>query len=85
MLQRSRWWLRVVFHGAKATATPLIAQMALEKGIMANIAYASTRSLADKMFGSMLLSFPEQDQARMAMAYMTQIPDVIAEEVNRHV
>ena len=80
-----RHFIRVVFHGAKATATPLIAQMALEKGIMANIAYASTRSLADKMFGSMLLSFPEQDQARRAIAYMTQIPDIIAEEVNRHV
>ncbi|MBQ7146590.1 MAG: ATP-binding cassette domain-containing protein [Lachnospiraceae bacterium] len=80
-----RHFIRVVFHGAKATATPLIAQMALEKGIMANIAYASTRSLADKMFGSMLLSFPEQDQARRAIAYMTQIPDIIAEEVKRHV
>ena len=80
-----RHFIRVVFNGAKATATPLIARMALEKGIEANIAYASTRSLSDKMFGSMLLSFPERSEAQMAIEYMTQVPDVIAEEVNPHV
>ena len=80
-----RHFIRVVFNGAKATATPLIARMALEKGIEANIAYASTRSLSDKMFGSMLLSFPERSEAQMAIEYMIQVPDVIAEEVNPHV
>ena len=79
-----KYFVRVVFHGAGATATPLIAKMALEKGIAANIAYASTRSLAGRMFGSLLLSFPEQNQAGMAIDYIKQIPDVIAEEVKRH-
>ena len=74
-----------MFNGAKATATPLIARMALEQGIEANIAYASTRSLSDKMFGSMLLSFPEKEQARGAIEYLTRMPDVIAEEVEPHV
>ncbi|MBQ6075720.1 MAG: ATP-binding cassette domain-containing protein [Lachnospiraceae bacterium] len=80
-----RHFIRVVFNGAKATATPLIARMALEQGIEANIAYASTRSLSDKMFGSMLLSFPEKEQARGAIEYLTRMPDVIAEEVEPHV
>ena len=80
-----RHFIRVVFNGAKATATPLIARMALEKGIEANIAYASTRSLSDKMFGSMLLSFPEKEQASGAIEYLTRMPDVIAEEVEPHV
>ena len=78
-------FIRVVFNGAKATATPLIARMALEEGIAANIAYASTRSLSDKMFGSMLLSFPEAEQARTAIRYLTRVEDVIAEEVDPRV
>ena len=77
-------FIRVVFNGARATATPLIARMALEKGIEANIAYASTRSLSDKLFGSMLLSFPEKSQADNATQYLGQVADVIVQEVYPH-
>ena len=37
--------IRIVFNGASATETPLIARMAVQKGIEANIAYASTKSI----------------------------------------
>ncbi len=72
--------IRVVFNGAQATATPLIARMASEKGIEANIAYASTRCISDKVYGSMLLGIPGGDAgAEAAIEYLTKTPGVIAE------
>ena len=79
-------FIRVVFNGARATASPLIAKMAVERGIEASIAYASTRSIGGKAYGSMLLSIPDSDGAvQAAIGYLTQTPDVLAEEVTAHV
>ena len=79
-------FIRVVFNGARATASPLIAKMAVEKGIEASIAYASTRSIGGKAYGSMLLSIPGGDGAvQAAIGHLTQTPDVLAEEVTAHV
>ena len=79
-------FIRVVFNGAKATATPLIARMAVETGSEASIAYASTRSIGGKAYGSMLLSIPDHDGAvQTAIGYLSQTPDVLAEEVTTHV
>ena len=79
-------FIRVVFNGARATASPLIAKMAVERGIEASIAYASTRSIGGKAYGSMLLSIPGSDVAvQAAIGYLTQTPDVLAEEVTAHV
>ena len=79
-------FIRVVFNGARATASPLIAKMAVERGIEASIAYASTRSIGGKAYGSMLLSIPGSDGAvQAAIGYLTQTPDVLAEEVTAHV
>ena len=47
--------IRVVFNGANATETPLIAKMAMEENIAASILSASTRSIGDKAYGNMLL------------------------------
>lgn len=75
-------FIRVVFNGANATATPLIAKMAVEKGIEANIAYASTRSINGKAYGSMLLGITGGEAAvTKATEYLTQTADVLAEEV----
>lgn len=74
--------IRVVFNGAYAAGKPLITQMAIDKGIAANILAASTRIIDDKVYGNMLLGFPESDStAKEAIAYLTKIPDVLAEEV----
>ena len=79
-------FIRVVFNGARATASPLIAKMAVEKGIEASIAYASTRSIGGKAYGSMLLSIPSGDgDVQTAIGYLIQTPDVLAEEVTVHV
>ena len=53
--EREEHLIRVVFNGASATQTPLIAKMAMEENIMASILFASTRSLGDKAYGNMLL------------------------------
>lgn len=75
-------FIRVIFNGAEATASPLIARMAVEKGVEASIAYASTKSLGGKAYGTMLLGITGGDEAvKTAIEYMTGTPDVIAEEV----
>ena len=77
--------IRVIFNGASATGKPLIARMAVQKGIEANISYASTKSINGKVYGSMLLGFAgDDDKVTSAIEYLTQTPDVIAEEVNTY-
>ena len=59
----------MVFHGAPTTRTPLIAQMAMERQIAANILSASTQSIGDRVYGNMLLSIAGgAGQAREAAA-----------------
>ena len=78
--------LRVVFNGAKATKTPLIAQMALDCGITASILSASTRSIGDVAYGNMLLGIPGGPAEReRAVQYLKSIPDILVEEVSKHV
>ena len=75
-------FIRIIFNGAAATGSPLIARMAVEKGIEANIAYASTKSIGGKAYGSMLLGIAGDDTVlQTAIEYLTNIPDVLAEEV----
>lgn len=72
---------RVVFNGANATKTPLIAKMAMEEQIAASILAASTRSIGDKAYGNMLLGIcGGQEQAERAVRYLRSIPDIEAEE-----
>lgn len=74
--------IRVAFDGADTTGTPVIAKMAVEEGIEANIIYASTRSLDGKTYGSMLLGVSGgEDAAKRAIAYLTKTSDISAEEV----
>ncbi len=73
--------LRVVFKGALATATPLISRMAMEEGISANIRYASTRCIGDRVYGNMLLGVDSAgDTAARAIAFLQQ-DDITAEVV----
>ena len=75
-------FIRIIFNGAAATGSPPIARMAVEKGIEANIAYASTKSIGGKAYGSMLLGIEGDDTVlQTAIEYLTNIPDVLAEEV----
>ena len=74
--------VRVVFNGAPATTKPLITQMAMDKGIAANILSASTRCIGDKVYGNMLLGIDGDNQVvEEVKAYLQSVGDVIVEEV----
>lgn len=82
--EREEHLIRVVFNGASATQTPLIAKMAMEENILASILFASTRSLGDKAYGNMLLGISGgKEQMEKAVAYLRRIPDIHVEEVTR--
>ena len=74
--------IRVVFRGADTASTPLIARMAMEEQIAANILSASTKNVSGRVYGSMLLGIPKKREVLLrALDYLKQIPDVFAEEV----
>ena len=74
--------IRVMFNGAEATGSPLIATMALECGVCANILSAATRCIDDKIYGSMLLGI-ENDEKKVAAAlrFIEKCENVFYEEV----
>jgi D-methionine transport system ATP-binding protein len=75
--------IRVVFHGASATNTPLIAKMAMEKGIAANILSASTRCIGNRVYGNMLLGIPgDHVQTGIALDYLCKFEDIHVEEAD---
>ena len=69
--------VRLVFQGAGAATKPLLASMAMECQIAANILSASTRTLDGKVYGTMLLNIPggPENLAR-AVEYLSETPDV---------
>ena len=71
--------VRVVFNGALATSTPLVTRMAIDKNIIANILYASTKSIQDKLYGSMILGFKDDIDLDEVFAYLHEIDDIYAE------
>lgn len=74
--------IRVVFNGAKAAKTPLIALLAQQKNICANISYAATKSIGDKAYGSMILSIQGgNDELEQALGFMNKTEGITAMEV----
>jgi D-methionine transport system ATP-binding protein len=75
--------IRVVFSGAKAAKTPLIAQLAVQKGICASIVHASTKSIGDKAYGSMILSIDGGgDTLAQVMEFLDRTDGISVQEVN---
>ena len=73
--------VRVVFNGG-SSYEPLIASLAIDCGVKANILGADTRNVNGKAFGSMLLGLPEdKSEAAKAMNYLRAQQDVSVEEV----
>lgn len=72
--------LRVVFNGSTSTGKPLIASLAMDKGIAANIIYASIRNMNQKAYGSLLLGVNNEAQLKEAKNYLNNIEGVNAEE-----
>jgi len=78
--------IRVVYNGSESAEEPVIASLAMEKGIAASILYASTKSMDEKAYGTMLLGLNGgDDMVRETIDYLQQNDSVTAEEVQHHV
>lgn len=70
--------VRVIYNGAAVAGTPIIARMAMDKKLEANILYAQTKCIGDKVFGNMILGINGGDeQLEAAVEYLESIPDII--------
>ena len=69
--------IRLIFEGSVTIDKPLIASMAMECGIAANILGASTRTVGKREYGYMLLEIPGgPDELAKALKYIGQAPNV---------
>ena len=69
--------VRLIFDGSVTIDKPLIASMAIDCGIAANILGASTRTVGQKEYGYMLLEIPGgPDELARAVKYMSAAPNV---------
>jgi D-methionine transport system ATP-binding protein len=74
--------VRIMFNGAEATGKPLIATMAIECGVCANILSAATRCIDDKIYGSMLLGIEnDESKVKSALEFIEKTENVFYEEV----
>ena len=72
--------VRLIFDGSVTTKRPLIASMAIDCGIAANILGASTRTVGKREYGYMLIEIPGgPDELARAMKYISATPNVIAQ------
>ncbi len=80
----SRWEgkvARIAFNGTMVEK-PVIAMLAAQKGILVSILGADTRNVDGKMFGTMLVSLPEEPEKRIeTLEFFNATPGVTAEEV----
>ncbi len=73
--------IRIAFNGG-SSYEPLIASLAIDCGVKANILGADTRNVNGQAFGTMLLGLPDDpDQIARAMNYIKNQPNVTVEEV----
>ena len=78
--------IRIVYNGAKVADTPLIAKMAMENGIAANILAAQTKCIGDKVFGNMLLDISGgSDEMQKAIDYLQNTSNIIVRRVTDNV
>ena len=61
--------LKLTFLNVAATSVPLVARLATEEGISANVISATTQKLSDEIYGSMLLGIPNS-QFEKATAFL---------------
>ena len=71
--------LRLVFGGEYSADVPLIAQLAMKKGITANIIMASTKTINGNAVGSMLLRFKSDSDLIGAKEYFGSIDKIVCE------
>ena len=73
--------IRIAFNGG-SSYEPLIASLAIDCGVKANILGADTRNVNGQAFGTMLLGLPDDpEQIAKAMHYIKSQPNITVEEV----
>ena len=73
--------VRIAFNGG-SSYEPLIASLAIDCGVKANILGADTRNVNGQAFGTMLLGLPDDpEQIAKAMHYIKSQPNITVEEV----
>ena len=78
--------IRLVYNGALVADMPLIAKMAKDEGIAANILAAQTKCIGDKVFGNMLLDIDGgEKELERAITYLQNTPDIIVRRVKNDV
>ena len=76
---------RLAFNGTTVEA-PVIASLAATEQILVSILGADTRNVDGKIFGTMLISLPEDPvKKQVALNFLNGYRGVIAEEVTHHV
>ena len=74
--------VRIAFDGGTAYQ-PLIASLAMDRGVRVNILGADTRNIGGKAFGTMLLGLPDDpNDAAKALSYLRSQPHVTVEEAD---
>ncbi len=77
--------VRLVFNGS-AAGQPIIAGLAVKEGVCLNVVSADTRTIGERVFGSMVLGLPEDEtEAARALLYLRELSGVTAEEVTDYV
>lgn len=75
----SSYTLKIRFNGAEAANKPLVAELVHNKNILANIVYASTKSIGTKAYGTMILSFVSEHEKILAQEYLVTVENIIVE------
>ena len=76
---------RLAFNGTMVEE-PVIASLAAKEQILVSILGADTRNVDGKIFGTMLISLPEDDaKKQIALKFLNAYEGVVAEEVTSHV
>ena len=73
--------IRLIFRSAKTTSIPLVARLAAEEGVAANVISASTQKISEEVYGSMLLGIPAAQFDR-AWGFLNRIENLQVEEVS---
>ena len=73
--------IRLIFRSAKTTSIPLVARLATEENIAANVISASTQKLSEEIYGSMLLGVPAAQFDR-AWEFLNGIENLQVEEAS---
>ena len=73
--------IRLIFRSAQTTAIPMVARLAAEESIYANVISASTQKLSEEIYGSMLLGVPAAQFDR-AWKFLSGIENLQVEEAS---